>query len=522
MEPPMLNPACYLDASARRDPRATAAIYEGRRYDYGQIHGMANRVAGGLAAAGFGAGDRIALCCANQPGYLAAYYGILKTGATAVVLSSVLRRQQLVDEFEDSGARALLSYDGMRDAGFAEVAAAAFEEVAACERLWLIPPDPARASRAAKAAGAPSLCDLMAEQPERFATRLVPPRATALVVYTSGSSGRPKGVEISQDALAAMVQINLMLTERAATRVRLTVSPLHHITGQVFSLNLAVLCGDTMVLAEEFDPLRAWRLIAEARVNHLVFMPICYKWLLDHADQAAPADIRRARETLRLCATGGGPLPVAWFAAFLERFGLPLVAGYGMTETTGMIAWHCPAEEVRPDSVGLPVPGVEVRLGAGEAEAPAPGRRGEILVRSPGAMTGYLGQPEATARVLRDGWIRTGDIGAFDEDGYLYLHGRETGKIIRGVEHVYPAEIENVLHAHPAVVQAAVVAVPDDVLGEEIKALVVRRAGSRIGEAELLDWLARELPEDKCPGLLQFRDALPRTETGKLARHLLG
>jgi long-chain acyl-CoA synthetase len=137
-------------------------------------------------------------------------------------------------------------------------------------------------------------------------------------------------------------------------------------------------------------------------------------------------------------------------------------------------------------------------------------------------MTGYLGRPEATARVLREGWVRTGDIGAFDERGYLYLLGRETGKIIRGVEHVYPAEIENLLYAHPAVSQAAVVAVPDEVMGQEVKAVVVRREDCEIAAADLLGWLARELPEGKCPGILQFRDSLPLTETGKLARHLLG
>ncbi len=528
----MLNVATYLDSTAAQLPDATAVVFDGRRYTFRQTQAMANQVANGLRAAGYGAGSRIALACGNRPGFLAAYYGILKIGGCAVVLSTTLRERDIRFQLEDSGAEALLTYDGPNfrlpggggDTAYGEQALAAAEAVPACRAAWVIPADIAAGSTIA---GTPALSDLMAGRSTSAATHGYAPEDTAVLLYTSGSTGRPKGVELTQANLLSMTRINQALAPRGATRVRLISTPLFHVMGQVCGLNLAMLNGETMVLVEGFDPAQIWRLITEQAVSYFVHMPIFYQYLMERADAVDTAAVRRS---LRLCATGGAPLQAGLSEAFAERFGLPIVPGYGLTEASSIVAWGgapdggsaLAGHGLKATTVGRVVPGVEVVLedAAGRRSA-LPGAQGEILLRGPGVMKRYLNLPEETAAVLEDGWLRSGDIGRFDEAGRLDILGRADDKILRGEEHIYPAEVEAVLKAHPAVAEAAVIAVPDDYLGQEAKSFVTLREGCAVPAGELLGWLARELPDGKCPGLVEFRPSLPLTPTGKVARHLL-
>jgi long-chain acyl-CoA synthetase len=255
-------------------------------------------------------------------------------------------------------------------------------------------------------------------------------------------------------------------------------------------------------------------------------MPIYYQYLMEHAHAVDAALVRRS---LRLCATGGAPLTAGLSEAFAERFGVPIVPGYGLTETSSIVAWGGSREGggagsrrgLTPTTVGAIVPGVEVVLDDGARRSAAPGAQGEILVRGPGIMKGYLNLPEASARALDGGWLRSGDLGRFDEAGRLDILGRADDKILRGEEHIYPAEVEAVLKSHPAVAEAAVIGIPDAYLGQEAKTFVVLRQGAALAGGELLAWLARELPDGKCPGLVEFHAALPMTSTGKVARHAL-
>ena len=507
----MPNVAVFLDATAARRPDATAIVYKDLRYSYGQMHRLANRVANGLTAAGFGPGDRIGICCANRPGFLPCYYGAFKIGATAVILSDTINETSLAYELDDAEVDALLVYDARDDAGPGEMALTVAERSATCRRSWVIPPDPMGTSQIA---GAETLADLMAGQADSAHTHAFGPDETALILYTSGSTGKPKGVEMTQSGIEAMTLLNLVLAERDMTPVRLVLAPMYDIAAQIFSLNLPVLSGETMVLMEDWDVEEAWRLIVDERVAYVAEMPVYYRWLLDHADRV---DHRRVRESLRLCPTGGAELPAAWSEEFEDRFGVPIRPGYGMTEAGSTISWNTPFWNLRTETTGPAIPGVAVKV-VDRDLAPLPaGRDGEILVRTPGAMKGYLNLPEATAAAFHDGWLRTNDIGCLDEEGYLQVRGRADGMINRGYEHIYPAEIVMALHQHPAVTEAAVIAVPDPALGQEAKALVVPRPETGISEAALLDWLVDELPNDRAPGLLEFRTALPRTDNGKIA-----
>lgn len=520
----MTNVAAFLDATAARQPHARALVFEGTAYSFADVLAMSNRVANGLRAAGYGPGSRIALACGNRPGFMAAYYGILKIGAFAVVLSTTLRERDIRFQLQDSGAEALLTYDGRGDTVYGEQALAAAEQVPCCRQSWIIPADLEAPSTLA---GLPSLGDLMSGQSDVAATHAYAPGETAVLLYTSGSTGRPKGVELTQANLVALTRINQALAPAEDTRVRLISTPLYHIMGQVCGLNLAMLNGETLVLADGFDPQQIWRLMTGEAVTYFVHMPIYYQYLMEHAEVADAAQVRRS---LRLCATGGAPLTAGLSEAFAERFGAPIVPGYGLTETSSIVAWGgssaasgaaCSRRGLTPTTVGRIVPGVEVLLDDGVRRSAAPGAQGEILVRGPGVMKGYLNLPEASARALQDGWLRSGDLGRFDDAGRLDVLGRADDKILRGEEHIYPAEVEVVLKSHPAVAEAAVIGVPDAYLGQEAKTFVVLRPGAGLAAEELLAWLARELPDGKCPGLVEFHAALPMTATGKVARHAL-
>ncbi|MGF1612199.1 MAG: class I adenylate-forming enzyme family protein [Kiloniellales bacterium] len=511
----MLNVAFFLDATAARKPAATAIVHEGRRTSYAQLQRFANQLANGLAAAGYGAGDRIAICCNNRTGFAAVYYAVLKTGATAVVLSDSISAHDLAYELEDCGATALFVYDGTWKITIGEMAAEVAAAAPTCRNVWAIPLDPMAASTVPDCA---AIADLAAGRPSDFATRGFAPSETALILYTSGSTGRPKGVELTQANLTAAMMLNQALAEPDATRVRLVLAPMADVAGQIFSLNLPVLAGETMVLVEEFEPREAWRLIVEEGVTYMAEMPIFYRWLLDHADGVDAAQVRK---TLRLCPTGGAALPLPWSEEFEARFGVPIRPGYGMTEATATVTWNCPFDALRTETVGKPIPGVALRIVDDSGAALPPGRDGQIEVRSPGMMKGYLNNPAASAAAVRDGWLRTNDVGRLDEAGYLLVQGRADGMITRGFEHIYPAEIVNMLYRHPVVKQVAVKAVPHDTLGQDAKAFVTLNEGCAIEARELLSWLSSELPANRAPGLLQVVPSLPLTRNGKIAYHLL-
>ena len=519
----MMNVAAFLDATAARRPDARALVFDGATYSFAEVLAMSNRVANGLRAAGYGPGSRIALACGNRPGFLAAYFGILKVGGLAVVLGTTLRERDIRFQLQDSGAEALLTYDGRGDTAYAEQALAAAEHAPRCRRSWIIP---AGLEAPSTIPGVAALGGLMAGQSDVAATHPYAPQETAVLLYTSGSTGRPKGVELTQSNLVALTRINRLLAPAEDTRVRLISTPLYHIMGQVCGLNLAMLNGETLVLADGFDPEHIWRLMTGEAATYFVHMPIYYQYLMEHA---AAVDAGLVRRSLRLCATGGAPLTAGLSEAFAERFGVPIVPGYGLPETSSIVAWggnwggggERSRRGLTPTTVGHVVPGVEVVLDDGAGRSAAPGAQGEILVRGPGIMKGYLNMPEASARALAGGWLRSGDLGRFDEAGRLDILGRADDKILRGEEHIYPAEVEAVLKSHPAVAEAAVIGIPDAYLGQEAKTFVVLRPGAALAGSELLAWLARELPDGKCPGVVEFHDVLPMTSTGKVARHAL-
>ena len=499
----MVNVANLLEASARRCPEATAVIYRGQRTSFRQLERSASRIANGLSAQGIGPGSRVALCCHNRVGQPAAFFGILKTGATLVSLNTYASQRDLELGLQQSGAEAMLCYDRFDDIEMAERAAAAVERSETCNKLWIIPPDPEQTGRFH---GHPGLADLMAGARDRFRPRAVGAEDVAVIAFTSGTTGQRKGIQTRHRNLTDMLLLTAQLADPADCQVRIVENSLDCLMGQLFTLIAPVHLGHSMVLLETddfdvvLDETERWG------GSYMANAPFFYQQLLD---AALARGRREAARTLRLCVTGGVGLPETLSDEFEEVFGVPLLTGYGASETTTAISWTCPGEEPIPGAVGWPIPGVEVKIASPEGAALAAGETGEIWAKSPGNMKGYLDMPEETRRVLVDGWYRTGDLGLIGERGALTVLGRMDSKIIGRVDHIDPVEVEQILLEHPAVAEAKVVARRHAQVGHEAHTFVVLNRGFKADGEALIAWVQRQLPVGKAPDSLEFVNALP-------------
>jgi long-chain acyl-CoA synthetase len=518
----MTNAAFYLEATALRSPDATAVIFRDRSYRYDQIHRWACQVATGLAAQGYGPGHRIALCCNNRPSFLIAYFGILMTGATVVNLLWTSTEQDFAFMLEDSEVDAFFCFDSYGENDVAARAIAAVRRMPHVKNLWILPVDPEGASTVKDF---PSLADLMKGQSERFTIRHVDRKDAALVVYTSGSTGKQKGLEISAGAVAEVINLTVPLFEIEHCRVRLSIFTMECMMSQLFLVLQPVFLGQSVVylecenpetLIDAENPGVVWRSILDHGATFIVAVPSFYRWLLDHAE-----GMRKEEVPLKLCISGGAALPAAWEKEFRERLGVQLRPGYGASETCAALAWSWPGGGYREGVAGRILPGIEARIVDDNDNDLKPTDRGHLLVRSPAMMTRYINRPDLTETTMRDGWYHTRDIATFDQDGYLKIIGRMDSRITRGNEHIVPEVVESLLQRHPAVSLAAVVAVPHPTYGQDGKAFVTLKQKKAVDARALLDWLRGELPIGQAPGQIEIRDALPMTNTGKIARHML-
>jgi long-chain acyl-CoA synthetase len=306
-------------------------------------------------------------------------------------------------------------------------------------------------------------------------------------------------------------------TEQDVTLITL---PLFHSTAQTAQMNAALYGGFRLVLLPRFDPAAVLEAFAREQVGLWIGVPTMYWALLDHA-RTSGADVSRAGASLRVCVSGGAPMPVELLRAFGQAFDVRILEGYGLSETAPVVCFNQLQRPSKPGTVGLPIFAVDVRCVDEHDNPLPPGERGEVLVRGPNVMKGYYGRPEATAQAMRGGWFRTGDIGQFDADGYLSIVDRKKDMILRGGFNVYPREIEEVLMTHPAVAMAAVIGVPDPRLGEEVKAVIVRRPGTAVSEDELVAWGREQMAAFKYPRIIEFREALPTSATGKILKREL-
>jgi long-chain acyl-CoA synthetase len=515
-----LNLSSVLEHHAHLTPDRVAVTCAGRHITYGELNAAAAQVAGGLSSLGIGPGDHVALSCPNITWFPIAYFGILKTGAAVVPLNVLLKPREIAYHLKDSNAVALIAFEGTPDLPMARVARAACDE-ANCQQLIVITLDPAADPPVSSAM---TLAQVMRGQTGTFEPRRRRPSDTAVILYTSGTTGRPKGAELTHEnmllnAIASHDMLRPACKGGFEQDVALVTLPLFHSTAQTCQMNSGLYGGFRLVLLPRFDPQLVLEAIIQENVGFWIGVPTMYWSLLEHTSRTA--DTAAIARCLRVCVSGGAPMPLDVLQRFEKTFGVRVLEGYGLSETAPVVAFNQLHRPTKPGTVGFPIFGVDVRCVDDEGRPVAAGERGEVVVRGPSVMKGYYNRPEATEEATRNGWFHTGDIGVFDSDGYLSIVDRKKDMILRAGYNVYPRELEEVFLAHPAVAQVAIVGIPDPRVGEEVKAFIIPRAGANVTEQMLVDWGREQFASYKYPRIVEFRDSLPISATGKVLKREL-
>jgi long-chain acyl-CoA synthetase len=516
----MLNLAMIVEHHARLHPDREAIVCGAARLTYAALDAAACRVAGALRALGIGPGDHVALSCPNTPHFPIAYFGILKTGAAVVPLNVLLKGREIAYHLRDSDAKAYLCFEGTAELPMARMGHEGFGDAEGCEHLVVMTSDPAAPS---PLPGVPTLGALMAAQPATCETTPRTPDETAVILYTSGTTGQPKGAELTHaNMLLNAWAVRDMALSGIGTEyaTALAVLPLFHSFGQTCVMNAQLAQGNRVVLLPRFEPAAALEVMARERVNLFSGVPTMYWALLRHVE-ATGMDVAPVAAHLRVCTSGGAAIPVEVLHAFDRTFGVEVLEGYGLSETSPVATFNQHGRPRKPGSIGFAIWGCEVRVvDADDRDVPV-GELGEVVIRGHNIMKGYYKRPEATAEAMRGGWFHSGDVARMDEDGYLYIADRVKDMIIRGGLNVYPREVEEVLHTHPAVSSAAVIGVPHAEHGEEVMAFVIPKPGVAVTEAELVAWSRETMAAYKYPRTVRLVDALPMTSTGKILKREL-
>ncbi len=496
-----MNFATIID---KHPESSTALVSQGRVTTYGQLKRQVEELRGGLVRAGLEPGDRLAIASANTWFFVVSYLATLGVGGVAVPLNPQAPPNELEGELVATGARMAVVGPRGRDS-FAGVDRMAVE----LERV-LVP-------EGVRLDAAEPLEELFGGEPAPVVAR--DEHDDAVLMFTAGTAGPRKAARLTHGNLLSnlqQVQAHPGLT-RGADDVALGVLPLFHIFGLNAVLGLALFVGSSVVLLERFDPASSLEAVREHGITVVAGAPPLFG-----AWASVPGVDASALASLRLLVSGGAPLPDEVADAFRARFDKPIWQGYGLTETSPIVSSSLVGGEPRRGSIGIPLPGVEVRLVDTEGEDALSGDPGEVWVRGPNVFPGYWNDPEATSLVLTDdGWLKTGDIAVTDDDGYLYLVDRAKDLIIVSGFNVFPAEVEEVLLEHPGIADAGVVGVSHPYSGEAVKAYVVAKLGQHLEEEEIIEFCAERLARYKCPTSVSFVDEIPQGLVGKVLRRAL-
>ena len=491
----MANLARLLTDAVAAHGHRPAVRLDDRTLTYAELDDAVGRCAGLLRAAGVGPGDRVGVMLPNVPQFPILYYGVLRAGGVVVPMNTLLKERETRFYLEDSGARLVLAWEAV--AGPAQAGADATG--ATCLVV-----DDGFAARLADAA--PVTEDASREGAD-----------TAVILYTSGTTGTPKGAELTHDNLYENARVTATtLFEFTSDDVVLGALPLFHAFGQTCAMNACVYAGALLTMLPRFDAAKGLAVIARDSVTVFEGVPTMFNAFLHHSDRTS-----YDMSSLRVCCSGGAAIPVEVLRGFEDAFACTVLEGYGLSETSPVASFNHPHGTRKPGSIGTPIEGVEMKVGDDNGTQVPDGDVGQIFIRGHNVMKGYWQRPDANEEVMKDGWFATGDLAVRDADGLYSIVDRKKDMIIRGGYNVYPREIEEVLYEHPAVLEAAVIGIPDDSLGEEIGAAVVAKPGAELDVAELKAFVKDQVAGYKYPRRIWVVDELPKGPTGKILKREL-
>jgi long-chain acyl-CoA synthetase len=509
-----LNLASLLRNSAVRYPTLTAAIHDEFRLTYSQLDEAARRFAGDLLESGVRPGDRVAVMVPNVPGFTIAYFGILYAGCIVVPLNTLLVANEVAFQLEDSEARAIVIHSQTAAVGIEGA-----HRVPGCKQIYTV-----GLETVAKPVTSKRLEDVIHSGPPVGLAQTAADD-TAVILYTSGTTGKPKGAELTHFGLHYNAQI---LAERVFGRwpekivvlrpgdVGVAALPLYHAFGQTNIQNAMLYSGGAVSYLLRFCAAETAAKIARDRVTFFAGVPTMFIALLND-----PEVTDQQLSTLKYCVAGGAALPIEVKQQFTQRFALAVQEGYGLSETSPLACIQSIDEAAKAGAIGKPVVGIEMMIVDDEDREVPCGQRGEIVIRGHNIMKGYFKRPEATTQAMRNGWFHSGDIGFVDEDGDFVIVDRKKDLIIRGGYNVYPREVEEALYAHPAIAEAAVIGVPDARLGEEVKAVIAFRPGMSATTEQIVQHCKTLVAAYKYPRIVTILDTLPKGPTGKILKRAL-
>jgi long-chain acyl-CoA synthetase len=501
-----MNVADLVRDAADAYPAKPAIVFQGRSITFGEMDERVDLAAAALAGLGVGKGDRVALLAGNVPEFPYALYGTMRAGGVTCPLNVMLTPEEIAYILADARASAVIT-DLNSLPGLLSVR----DRLADLHTVVVIggppaPPGTVSFEEIVSAGADPPV--IQTDQGD-----------LAVIAYTAGTTAAPKGAMLTHGNLAANIDQMMAVPALAEAEddVALLALPLFHIYAMNVILGLGIRTGATAVLVERFDPAETLALVDREKVTVLFGAPPMFAGWLAVADAGPVPDV----SSIRLAVSGAAPLPGDVLERFRERFGVTIWEGYGLTESSPAVTTNALGEEAKPNSIGLPLPGLEVRLVDDHGEDVEEGDPGEIWVRGPNVFTGYWNRPEETSAVLTDGWLRTGDVAYRDEDGYLFIVDRKKDLIIVSGFNVFPKEVEEALQRHPAVAEAAVVGIADERTGEAVQAWVMPEEGRTVSPQELQDFLHGYLARFKVPKDIQVVEELPHHVTGKVLRRVL-
>ncbi len=518
----MLNLASFVRESALYYGDKVAVRMGELSFTYQQLDHMSGQVAQFLVDKGIKPGDKVALSCPNLPYFPIVYYGILKAGGVVAPFNVLLKHEEIEYLLGDCEAKAYFVFEGTAELPMAQEASQAFDKVECCESLIVLTADPKSPS---PIEGAMTLGQVLAGNSPLKELTYTEPMDTAVILYTSGTTGKAKGAELTHYNMVmnAIVAADIVTDDnfRPHNHTFMLVLPLFHSFGQTVGMNAMFYSGAEITMIPRFDPKQTIEVMLGHKVTVFAGVPTMYWALLNEGKNLPAEKITQIREHLKFSVSGGAALPVEIIRNFDEVFGVEILEGYGLSETSPIACFHQKGRKRKPGSIGQPVWGVEMRIVDSEDKEVPVGEVGEVVIRGHNIMKGYYKKPEATEQAMRNRWFHSGDMGKRDEDNYFYIVDRVKDMVIRGGFNVYPREIEEVLITHPAVSLAAVIGIPHEQHGEEIKAFVVLEEGKETTSEKIVSWCKEKMAAYKYPRIVSIRDSLPMNATGKVLKREL-